>query len=931
MTTAKLSVLSMLAMATVAASAMMQAQEVDVLSEEIDEVVVEGIRGSVKAAMDAKRDSSRIMEAVSASDLGKLPDDNLAEALGRLPGLTVQREAGRAVSVSIRGLSPDLTSVSFNGQKMATGQVGTGNATQGDRIMNFNTVPTGIVDSVEVIKGRTADMDAGAIGGAINIKTKKPLDIGERQLSVALKNVYSEQGEYNSPEMSLNYNNVFDNFGVNLSVAYEQIEQARDMLSSQWRDRPNGHFDAAPPDGVQISWFPIAYERLMDRERLAVNLNGQLQLSDALEVYATIGATEYEDADDSTRWRVSTNQANGSPRFSGTTIDELAITGATFTNPPMRAFFVNSADSYDTLLADVGMDWVSGDWSISAKAYASTQDAERLEDDTKYGDTRHGNVTITMSTPSNFSNLSYSLPEDFDPGTLGFREIRRQHRDVSGDNSGIQLDFTRQMDDGFMESIQFGLKVRSEEITVAQYEGKVIAGDLPDGFTGPTAAEFQASTTRSDWMEDFGSVPALAIPSNSLVHEQVLSAASSMTHSSGPLIAQDGRLIEHKNHASSNNTEQTVTSAYFMVNFSDDEMAMPVSGDFGVRFEKTSTDSGGWDVPGCVRATFPWGWDPAACGGPNAMNVEKDYDDLLPNLNVKIAISDQSELRLAISKDMARPSTGDIALFSSLRASSEENAQATVYSPSNIDPYRATTYSAEFLHQFAEESFFVIGYSEIDVENFTSQVTYPGVYVGGGGVSDASNGADIRTDINDINSFGEGIPDGIPDLFDLVTKENGGSATQSAVEISLQGPMFFLPAPLNNLGYILNHSIIDSETDMYPNATTGELLSLPYTSDSVSNVTLYYQDDRFEGRISYNKKGDFVISPANRQGQPTFGYEYTDLSASIQYRVLDNLTVSLEGRNLTDEALINYLVMENLMLNTNKVGRQVVAGINYNF
>src|SRR6186997_1315574 len=163
--------------------------------DQLEEVIVTGLRGSLKASMDIKRDSSGVVDAISAEDIGKFPDTNLAESLQRITGVSIDRVNGEGSNVTVRGFGPTFNLVTLNGRQLPAASVGTitGNPTtagsQGtSRSFDFATLASEGVSGLEVYKTGNASAPSGGMGATINIKTIRPLDSGTKA-SVGVKAV----------------------------------------------------------------------------------------------------------------------------------------------------------------------------------------------------------------------------------------------------------------------------------------------------------------------------------------------------------------------------------------------------------------------------------------------------------------------------------------------------------------------------------------------------------------------------------------------------------------------------------------------------------------------------------------------------------------------------------------------------------------------
>ena len=155
-------------------------------------IVVTGIRRSLQDSINIKRRERGVVEAVSAEEIGKLPDVSVAESIARLPGLTAQRVAGRAQIVSIRGFSPDFTTVLLNGRQQASSGF--------NRAVEFDQYPSELLSSVVVYKSPDASISGMGLAGTVDLRTLRPLDFGKRQITVNARGTLDEDGGRNADE-----------------------------------------------------------------------------------------------------------------------------------------------------------------------------------------------------------------------------------------------------------------------------------------------------------------------------------------------------------------------------------------------------------------------------------------------------------------------------------------------------------------------------------------------------------------------------------------------------------------------------------------------------------------------------------------------------------------------------------------------------------
>ena len=248
--------------------------EEEALDGQIEEIVAVGIRSSLQAGVDMKRNDSRIVDVVVAEDIGKLPDNNIAEALQRVTGVSLTRDFGIGEGVSIRGMPQNRIEIN--------GRTTSGDGRDGVSLDDF---PSSFLSSVEVIKSPTADMIEGALGGTVRMNTRRPLDLDDRLIYGALNYEYSDKAEEWAPIINAAYGDVWDletggQFGFIANFAYTDRTVRRDVTHGR-----EEMFDASANLGGMVSNGPsdlflirnqhTLEQDLEQREHTALNLSLQ--------------------------------------------------------------------------------------------------------------------------------------------------------------------------------------------------------------------------------------------------------------------------------------------------------------------------------------------------------------------------------------------------------------------------------------------------------------------------------------------------------------------------------------------------------------------------------------------------------------------------------------------------------------------------------
>src|SRR5215217_1559009 len=259
-----------------------------------EEIVVTGFRGSLVKNIEAKRESSVIADILTAEDIGKFPDKNVAEALQRIPGVQINREFGEGERVSVRGTAKNLTKTLLNGHNVATADWFILDQLSATRAFNYLILPAEIVGELEVYKSPQADIEEGGVGATINVRTRNPLDLDSLAISASAQAVYSERAKKWDPQASgfISWKNAGDTVGVLVAAVYQKRRIRRDGVEvlGYFRQLDNPatlDVNEEIAGGAQIPQLIGSALFQQERERIGGNAAIQLRPSDALEVNIT--------------------------------------------------------------------------------------------------------------------------------------------------------------------------------------------------------------------------------------------------------------------------------------------------------------------------------------------------------------------------------------------------------------------------------------------------------------------------------------------------------------------------------------------------------------------------------------------------------------------------------------------------------------------
>ncbi len=844
-----------------------------------DTVVVTGIRGALQTAISQKRAADQVIDSISAEDLGKYPDENLAESLQRVTGLSISREGGEGSRVSVRGLSPDLTRVTLNGQTVATAS--------GGRDFDFQTIASDVVNGVEVIKSPTADMDEGGIGATVNIKTPMPLDIGKRKFVASIKAVHDDLSAETSPRASVIYSDVMgqnDDFGVFLGLSYSERKLREDVFFATWERRDISDFD--PALGlVEDPFTPRNIQpRLEQDDRERINLNTALQwdINDSLKSSVSATYTNLESLQTGARipYRVfRTRTRNGNFAFDDVSVVGDTITAATVNDPGIRLRNNFDNRTTETYVLGADLEWTGDVWTVSGELGYTQAELEQEQFQVSF-ENRFGLAYDVGSGANSPESFTITPAVDLsDHAAFDFDRFQGTPAQIEDDETSFQIDLERRFEGDFIYDIKFGAKIKERTNEIFTIREQIRGLDI-------AYADFATAFPEDDFLSGFNNIPT------SWATGDVLALRDRVRELNG------GELEFLFQPLESGDVIEESSAGYVMANFGNDDGRFPWKANLGVRAVETQTTSSGFQTT-----------DP---DDQNATPVTESntYTDVLPSFNIVVDLSDDLVFRAAAAKVMTRPTLSDIRLSQLINSG---QLQAFVTNPS-LDPFRATQLDTTLEWYFDEGALFSIGVFYKDIESFITEVTTDNVDLG----------------IDTTSPDASGVPDGINDLFQVVQVTNGLGAEVSGIEVSYQQNFTFLPEPLDGFGALLNYTYADSSSNFVDQVTGGEL-PLPGQSENTFNAILFYEKDKLGARVSYNYRDGFLDTPVGDGGLPVFEEEFGQIDFSLSYAFTDRLSASIEGINVNDETRTQYAGNPLRLAYFEQTGARYLFGLRYNY
>jgi len=925
----------------------------------IEVIEVRGILGSMKAAALLKRTDGRIVDAIVAEDIGKLPDNNIAEALQRISGVSINTDFGVGSSVSIRGLSQNR--VELNGRSTV------GDSRDGVSMEDF---PSSFLKSVSVIKSPTADMIEGALGGTVSMETVRPLEFEKLTGAISLDGEYADKTENWAPIFNASIGNSWElgdagSFGAMFLISYQDREIRQDEYSNRVRVVQEDAGGAGAlgegntPSGGYVFRDQNRLEQFVEqRERTAYNL--QLQWAPASgngNFYLDLAKTERSGQQSGN----SILEVGGTRTYdANTTQDEYGqlnnhtLTGA-FVIPKTWSDF-RTTDSYTHAL---GGEWnisdnvkISGEISLaSSKSYNPDSEfnlrpvnktnwnewadqydpatSGSYDDDCRVNfDCRHTSDVTLSQTGDNIPGIAYSDPNVYlDPENLAVRAFWFEGKRTENEEKAIRFDVELIEPFGleWLSSLDAGVRATKRDY---QFDEQTFRfNDIySTAFTNQGTADEKPATF---WIDDFealfpGSITTVSHPNtfdqtglsgrNDLLTYRTyrgdLLANPEATFDrvnqllSGTNLAVTGGL--HDNTQRIDNSFRDITedtaALYVSANIDFDEL----TGIIGARYVTTDLTSG-YISDGEFTAD------------------ENDYSDFLPSINLNYSLNDDTQIRFAAAKVMRRADFND--LSPSLLVDGF-NVTATSGS-ATLNPHRATQYDLSIEHYYGESNVasFAIFYK--DIESFLSQTATCIASEGTAGqnVTEWQNicildeaGQDnenlVLLTTSDFSGSADPEDAGFVEVGNLrdqgltgintAKTTNGENGSIRGFEASIQHNLDFLPG----LGVSANWTYADSEQ---PNGST--LLDV---SKNTFNGQIYWENDEFQIRLAYNYRSRYLATEDERLIE-TIGALALDSSTDDQTSPLFDPT---SGNNYREDRgqfdiSASWDVNENLTLVTN--------------
>ena len=839
----------------------------DAGASKLEEVVVTGYRAALQQSLETKRDANVVEDVLTAEDVGKFPDKNVAEALQRLPGVVTERDFGEGERINLRGTLTTLTKATLNGHSLSTADWFILDQQNATRSFNYLMLPADLIGKVEVMKTASADVEEGGIGGTVNIQTRRPLDLEHFTAYAQAEAAHTELADKTNPYATalVSWKDTDNQFGFLLAGIYQERQIRRDGFEVLgWTP-----LSAITGKGTDPTLIPTLINSALfqqDRIRKGGNFDVQIKPNDQLEINFT-GLLSIFDAENFNQsWLADPQRAIGN--------------GGTITNCVVQAggCVAGTVNSLNGGTGDVAFFYDSFHRLASSTSH-------NLDLDVKYQPTDqwtvHGDVGWTdatgvtnpqyfpeFDTPGSFNysfqhgivvtpiaNANGVTVNNANPNSYGFDFANddiftNYDRETYG-----YLDAEAKLDAGILKSIKFGAKFTSHErdaagdfTTYGAFSAPILKENIPTSAwsAGQAPSNFLSGIASSGAIRNYWIVnPAFA--------QQVLSAQENVS-GRVPYPIQ-GFAIQEK-----------TTGAYVMGNFAGDQWR----GNAGVRVAHTQTDTSGAQVTGNLS-------QPGVINNPFASylptNAAVSYNDILPSMNVAYDVSKDFLVRFAAAKVMSRP---DFIAEVPIVSLNPGALTGTAGNP-HVDPYRAWQEDLSFEWYPNRDTAYTLALYYKDLKSFivdqAANETFP--FTG----QAAPNALCTTISPNNFNC-----------PFTIDNKENSTGGTLKGVELAITQPIW------GGFGVQANYSWSD--------ATLRNGEPFPGNSRNTYNFTAFFENQRFSARLSWTQRSAFFVQFDRTSNL----FEDTDtaLDASAAVNITKNFALTFEAQNLTDAKVTQY-------------------------
>ncbi len=805
----------------------------------VEEIVVIGQRAMMQNAIARQKESDRVESIITRDAIGQFPDQNVAESVRRLTGVNVLNDQGEGRFIAVRGLDPSLNSASINGTRIPSPE-------SDSRSVALDVIPSELVESIQVIKTLTPDMDADTIGAFIRINTTNAYD-AEPFFSAKLEQTYIELNEEYSPKAAIDFSYpINDRLGIAGGISYSEREFATDNIESEgWDITDDGILFA---DAIEYRDYDVL------RERTGVSLSLDYQASESTSLYARALYSLFDDTENRRRLVMEFDE-DPSAGTANTAVFRSADGEIAIDRGLKDRFESQEIESYQ-----FGGETETGAWAFSyGVAFSRAEEHEHnTQDPTRFSASFEDPGLTVAFDYRDMDQPRYSITNGAgmftDPATYEFDKMEQVDGRAEDEEWAAHIDVSREfdIDSGILE-LKFGGKIRQRTKDFDLFL------EVFDGFDGDyTLADVTGAQT-------YGLIGIDPLPGRSSVRQ--------FNRQNAALFERNELDTLFESAIEDFEVDEDIAAGYVMARWEDGPL-MIVG---GVRIERTENDikanlvelvEEGGSRNGVVLD------DDTVFITPN--EFDKRYTDWMPSVSMRYEFDEDRLIRAGIFKSVVRPNIAQLAPRFVVEESDEGEREGE-FGNADLDPYQAWNFDLSVEWYIASDAVLQAGvfYKQIDdfivnAEFESGDAPFNGVY----------NGL----------SFSEGV---IP--------LNGDEATVTGVELNYQQALTHLPEPFDGLLVGLNYTYTDTDADLGDRD-----IPLPAASKNNFNAMLGYEKGPFSMRLTAAYRDSYLDEVAGSAEEDRYVEDHLQWDLTASYAINEQFRVYAQFVNLNDEPYVAY-------------------------
>ncbi len=877
----------------------------------IETVVVTGVRGSLRDSLAAKKISPLVTDNISTKDIGQLPDVTIAEELNRLPGVNTTRDRGNASQAAVRGLGPRLVFGLVNGREVASSEP--------SQDVRWEVYPSEVLSGAQVYKSQSPELIPGGIAATIDIRTISPLDYDGPSINMRVGPTYNDEGadlpHYDPWGMRASgayITHVTSNLAIALAASYQKEKNGfPDFRTFGWNTPDNSGASTSNPSGAtgdlnsdgvpdNTNWGLVTEVKEVQQDRQALSGAVGWQPMSNLQVKAdmlysayTIHENQFQTwyANNLGNWNNSRHDVYNCSTCSYTIEDDSVVSENLqniqqngpdffFQGPDYQSEIARYNERHTLLVGGLNLNWTSGDWN--AKLDLSHSEAWRNNRwSAIYLDTQWATGIAYNLTPGQAPSAHLYGP---DPANPAIQSVGGLSHDIFNDPGGrngevdpehstdhlsaAALDVTRAFAGSFLTAIDFGGRISERAKGHRQWQY----------FPSPVSAMSLANAGLEEFTVNAFNAPANVWGDWDKLFPMIYGPNASAIPAGSELPLSHTNVTE--------NTDEGYVKADFAGNFG----GAPYTGSLGARIAAVDTESVGFQ---CLGGSGNY-----CFGGVIApVDLKNHYTDVLPDLNMVLHLSDETQLHFGAGIAISRPPLDALTTGFFLTASAPFTGGG---GNPLLKPYKADQVDLSYEWYFHDESMFAVAPYFKHLETYITALS--------------------STEIINGNNYL------------ITTQGNGKGGDVEGVELTLQTRFYFLPGFWSDFGTYMNYAYANSDIKEVVPSTVG-FGETPYSMVGLTKHTaemdLFYDRGGFEARVAYKYHSPNTVAPTWVGTTLKKDDAEGILDASLSYQWNDNIGLRFQARNLTNQ--VNRYTSDNNPVNLSNDGGYQVYGRSYLF